>query len=68
MQNININEAPLLGLDLNVVPNQQEMIVDPLFPSVVEVAPELAVEQVNEEEEDAEMEEEAIVENNNVQG
>jgi len=32
MQNFDLNEAPQLGLNLNVVPDQQEMIVDPLFP------------------------------------
>jgi hypothetical protein len=60
VQNININEAPQngLGLDLNAFPDQQEMIIDPLFPpvQVEEVEPE-PLDQVNEAEEEAEVEE-----------
>jgi hypothetical protein len=60
VQNININEVPQNGLelDLNAFPDQQEMIIDPLFPpvQVEEVEPE-HLDQVNEAEEEAEVEE-----------
>jgi hypothetical protein len=57
-----------LGLDINLVLSQEEVIVDPLFPPAVVVVPEPDLFQVNENEEDAAIEEEPENENNGVQG
>lgn len=57
-----------LELDLNVAPNQEEMIVDPLFPPAIEVVPEPILVQVNENKEDAAIEEEPEMMNNDIQG
>jgi len=65
--NIDINEAPQMGIDLNEAPDQEEMIVDPLFPPMHEEAPEPVLVQVNEAEEENEMEEEEEVVNNDNQ-
>lgn len=68
VQNIVNNEMSQLGLDMNLVLNQEEVIVDPLFPPAVVVVPEPDLFQVNENEEDAAIEEEPENENNGVQG
>lgn len=67
VQAINLNEAPQmgLGLDLNEMPNQQEMIVDPLFPPINVGIPEpIEQTQVNENEEDEAGEEQVLIDNN----
>jgi len=60
-QNFDLNEAPQLGLNLNEVPDQQETIVDPLFPPAHEMVVEPVLVQINEAEEEGEGEDEMVI-------
>jgi hypothetical protein len=54
-----------LGLNLNEMPNQQEIIVDPLFPPInVGILEPIELIQVNENEEDEAGEEQVVIDNN----
>jgi hypothetical protein len=69
VQHINLNDVPPPALDLNLAPpellelgpDQHEMIIDPLFPPLVQQPTEQQMIQVNEAEEDADEVEEMEV-------